>query len=255
MTLSHRVAAAALIAVASAVALHAQLSFEVATIRPSTMVYAGGSMGPKPGRYVAQNVAAVALIAVSHNLKFNQILGGPPWIRTDRYFIEGTTGAAEVTPEQAQEMIRSLLANRFKLRAHRETRPRDGFALVRVSGERLGPSMQPSTLNCRDPKAVRPQGSRVTCGLTHLPGSFIAGDIPMSVIADLLAGITERAVEDRTRIFGTFDVELKWDPGVEPSDLPSIFTAVQEQLGLRLQREEMPSEVLIIDHIERPTEN
>ena len=152
-------------------------------------------------------------------------------------------------------MIRSLLADRFKLRAHRETRPRDGYALVRINSDRLGPSMQPSTLSCRDPKAVRPQGSRFTCGLTHLPGSFIAGDIPVSIVADLLAGITERVVEDRTSISGTFDVELKWDPGVEPSDLPSIFTAVQEQLGLRLQREEMPSEVLIIDHIERPTEN
>jgi uncharacterized protein (TIGR03435 family) len=60
---------------------------------------------------------------------------------------------------------------------------------------------------------------------------------------------------DRTGISGTFDVELKWAPDLEPSDLPSIFTAVQEQLGLRLQREEMSSEVVVIDHIERPTEN
>ena len=77
----------------------------------------------------------------------------------------------------------------------------------------------------------------------------------MSIVADVLAGVTGRVVEDRTRISGTFDVELKWAPGLEPSDLPSIFTAVQEQLGLRLQREEMPGDVLVIDHIERPTEN
>ena len=255
MPFARRVVVAALAVAATAAALHAQLSFEVATIRPSNTLYEGGSMGPKPGRFVAMNVAAIALITVGHNLKHNQILGGPAWMRTDRYMIEAKTPGNVEGWDELRPMIQALLADRFKLRAHRETRPRDGYALVRVNSDRVGPSMQPSTLSCRDPKAVRPQGSRFTCGLTHLPGSFIAGDIPISIVADVLAGVTGRVVEDRTRISGTFDVELTWAPGLEPSDLPSIFTAVQEQLGLRLQREEMPGDVLVIDHIERPTEN
>ena len=88
-------------------------------------------------------------------------------------------------------MIQSLLEERFKLRAHRETRSHDGYALVRVSNDRLGPSMQHSSLNCRDPKAAKP----------------------------------------RTGISGTFDVELKWAPGLEPSDLPSIFTECWSSSG------------------------
>ena len=138
MPLAHRVVVAALTVAATAAALHAQLSFEVATIRPSNTLYEGGSMGPKPGRFVAMNVPAIALITVGHNLKHNQILGGPTWMRTDRYMIEAKTPGNVEGWDELRPMIQALLADRFTLRAHRETRPRDGYALVRVSSESLG---------------------------------------------------------------------------------------------------------------------
>ena len=255
MSVSTRATATALVALASVAVLSAQLSFEVASLRPSVTLHEGGSMGPKPGRFYAGNVPATAFITFGHNIKSYQLIGAPDWARTDRFLLDATTGP-NVTMDQIREMMRSLLEERFKLRVHRESRQLDGYALVRISNERLGPSIQASTLNCRDPKAVRPQGGRFSCGMTFGPGSFVAGDITAAVLADLLTGHAGgRVVVDKTAMSGNFDVELKWAPGLEPSELPSIFTAVQEQLGLKLQAEKVPSEVLVIDHIERPTEN
>ena len=255
MQFSNCAMATILVALSSAAALSAQLSFEVASIRPSTSLTQGGTMGPKPGRFFATNVPATAFITFGHNIKSYQLIGAPDWARTDRYNLDATTGP-NVAADQLREMMRSLLEERFKLRVHLETRQLDGYALVRISNDRLGPSIQASTLNCRDPKAVRPQGGRFSCGMTFGPGSFIAGDITTAVLADLLTGNAGgRVVVDKTGMSGGFDVELKWAPDLQPSDLPSIFTAVQEQLGLKLVSEKVPAEVVVIDHIERPTEN
>ena len=254
MPFSHRVVVTALTIAASTAALSAQLTFEVASIRASTSLNQGGTMGPKPGRFFAINVPTTSFITFGHNIKSYQLVGVPDWARTDRYNLDATTGP-NASMDQMREMMRSLLDERFKFRAHRETRQLDGYALVRLTNDRLGPSMQASTLNCRDPKAARPQGGRFTCGITFGPGSFIAGDITPAILADLLTGHAGGVVIDKTGLAGNFDVELKWAPDLAPSDLPSIFTAVQEQLGLRLVSEKVPSEVLVIDSIERPTEN
>jgi uncharacterized protein (TIGR03435 family) len=255
MPFSNRAMATILIVAASAAALSAQLTFDVASIRKSSSLHEGGTMGPKPGRFFAANVPATAFITFGHNIKSYQLIGAPDWARTDRYLLDATTGP-NVTMDQIREMMRSLLEERFKLRVHRETRQLDGYALVRISNDRLGPSMQASTLNCRDPKAVQPQGGRFSCGMTFDPGSFVAGDITTAVLADLLTGHAGgRVVVDKTGMSGGFDVELKWAPDLQPSDLPSIFTAVQEQLGLKLVSEQVPAEVVVIDHIERPSEN
>lgn len=254
MPLSTRAMATTIVTLSSVAALWAQLSFEVASIRPSSSLHQGGTMGPKPGRFYAGNVPTTAFITFGHNIKSYQLSGAPDWARTDRYNLEATTGP-NVGIDQIREMMRSLLEERFKLRVHRETRQLDGYALVRMNNDRLGPSMQPSTLHCSDPKAVRPPGSRFSCGMTFGPGTVTAGDIRTAVLADILTGSVGRVVVDRTGIAGGFDVELKWAPDLQTSDLPSIFTAVQEQLGLKLVSEQVPAEVVVIDHIERPTEN
>src|SRR5687767_13263729 len=149
MRCSTHAVATILFALSSVAALSAQLSFEVASIRPSKTLYDGGSMAPKPGRFVAMNVPAISLIAVGHNLKSNQVLGGPDWLRTDRYNVEAKT-PEKVGWDELRPMIQSLLEERFKLRAHRETRSRDGYVL--------------------------------------------AGDIPMSMVADLIASSTGSTV-------------------------------------------------------------
>jgi uncharacterized protein (TIGR03435 family) len=236
------------IVIACVMRLAAQLSFEVASIRPSTSLSPGGTMGPKPGRFLASNVPAIAFITLGYDVKRYQIVGAPDWSVNDRYNLEATTGG-QPGMEQLREMMRSLLADRFQLRTHRETREIDGYALVRVSPDTLGPTLRPSTLNCADPKAG--------CGMNFGPGFFRAGHITMAVLADLLAadGNAGGLVVDRTGVAGVFDVELEWASDLEPSDRPSIFTAVQEQLGLRLQREKVPVEVIVIDRMARPSEN
>jgi bla regulator protein blaR1 len=252
---SIRVIAALVILGSLTIDLAAQLSFEVATIRPSKSLAGGGTMGPKPGRFFAANVPAIAFITFGHNLKRYQVAGVPDWASTDRYNLEATTGG-QAGIEQLREMMRSLLAERFQLRAHREMRQIDGYALVRMSADKLGPSIGQTTLNCADPKAVRPQGTRFSCGITFGPGTVTAGDITMAVLADILAGdATGQYVVDRTGLSGRFDLELKWAPDLAPSDLPSIFTAVQEQLGLKLERDQLQTDVLVIDRFERPSEN
>ena len=255
MPVSHRVILIALVVVATATVLTAQLTFEVASLRPSPSLTSGGTMGQKPGRFFAANVPPVSFITFAYDIKGYQLFGAPDWARTDRFNLEATTGP-NVATDHIREMMRSLLQERFKLRIHRETRQLEGYALVRISPERLGPSLQISTLNCRDPKAARPQTGKFMCGMTFGAGSFIAGDINAAVLADLLTSHAGgRVVIDRTGLVGTYDVELKWAPDLEPSDQPSVFTAVQEQLGLRLVSERVPADVIVIDHIERPTEN
>ena len=132
MPLFTRAMATTLVAFFSAAALSAQLSFEVASIRPSTSLNQGGTMGPKPGRFFAINVPTTAFITFGHDIKSYQLVGAPDWARTDRYNLDATTGP-NANREQMREMMRSLLSQRFKLRAHRETRQLDGYALVRIT--------------------------------------------------------------------------------------------------------------------------
>ncbi len=141
-------------------------------------------------------------------------------------------------------LLRGLLADRFHLRTHMETRQLPIYALVRLSSA-LGTHVRPSDCTGFD-------------GIDRGPGALRAGCVTMRVLADSLAGEVGRAVLDRTGITGHFDAELQWTPDQAAADVgtlpnaPSIFTAVQEQLGLKLESTKGPVEVLVIDHIEKP---
>jgi len=180
----------------------------------------------------------------------NEIIGGPDWVDTNRWDVLGKadSGTRAVFP-----MLRTLLADRFKLITHHETREMPIYELVIARRDRkLGPSLRPPSDMPR---------LQITFGL-------FKGTAPIAMLTDgLLASVVQRPVVDRTGLTGRYDIELHWTmdaptgasetnaPPAPPGDAPSIFTAVQEQLGLKLESTKGPVEVLVIDHVERPTED
>jgi len=179
--------------------------------------------------------------------------------------------------------MRTLLAERFKLLLRSETKEMPIYALVLArSGGRLGPQLHRSTTNCAaiagaaggrgGPPAPPSLGEPMQCGMRVLPGSLSAGGLPLSRLTQFLSSSSQRIVMDRTGLTGNFDLNLVWTPDQTPQgrgDLtpgalplppidpngPSLFTALQEQLGLKLESTRGPVEVLVIDHAERPTED
>jgi uncharacterized protein (TIGR03435 family) len=260
------------------------LKFEVASIRRNTSgdnkmfanIYPGG-------RYTAINVPLMLLVRNAYRLQDYQLIGAPDWF-SDRYDI--TAKAASEFPSSPrgelsplQLAIRSLLEERFKLVVHRETRELPIYALVKARSDgKLGAELKPSTVNCEEVDAKRrlalpievPKPSdRVPCSLVVGFGEIAIGDSPLSSFTRALAPVVQRLVVDRSGLSGNYDLYVKWtpdeipqgppSPGAGPASIdsngPSIFTALQEQLGLKLEAARGPVEVLVIDHVERPVPN
>jgi uncharacterized protein (TIGR03435 family) len=259
----------------------AEPSFEVASVKPNKGDGPTES-GTQPGGRVAMvNVPLRFLIRSAYQIQDDQIVDAPAWIASEHFdvlakaandFPPPTAGA----PGPLPAMMRTLLAERFKLSVHRETREFPAYALrlARRDG-RLGPSLHPSATDCVAAAAARARGAqpapapdgRPQCGVRAAGGRMMAGAIPLPQLAAWLSSTVQRVVLDRTGLTGNFDLELRWTPertgqGTPPPatppatadpDAPSIFTALQEQLGLRLESIRNPVEVLVIDHVERPT--
>ena len=165
----------------------------------------------------------------------------------------------EVFRDQARLMARTLLADRFKLALHRDTREVPVYALVlaRCDGK-LGPQFRRS--NAADCAPTAPSPNVVPCeGGFVRTGRMAARVMAFSALAQSLSDAADRPVIDQTGLAGTFDWDLQWTPEQSPqpetSESVSLFTALQEQLGLKLDPTRGPVEVLVIDHVERPTED
>jgi uncharacterized protein (TIGR03435 family) len=255
-------------------------SFEVASIRPNKSAEAGGSFGTRGSQtylYVVNNTL-FNIIRNAYGLQANQIIGGPDWIRAEGEKFDITAKAPEETkPDQMLLMMQALLADRFKLRLHKETRDVPMFALVLARSDRtLGPRMTPAAVDCNalraamvrgeKPTLPTPVGDRPACGAQTRPGRLLIGGYPPSDIArQMSVWVGGRPVVDRTGLTGIYDLELTWTPDQPPAardgapplaidpNGPSLFTAVQEQLGLKLEPTTGPVEMLVIDSAERPT--
>lgn len=268
-------------------------AFEVATVKPNRTDRAGGSLVLPPGRFTATNVSLKILITNAYQLSFFQVVGGPDWTSTERFDIaaKAPDGAP---PEQTRAMVRALLKDRFKLVVHMETRDTPIFALVKArDGDQLGPSLKRSTTECGPLRAqraaalaevARARGGRVpvppppsanelvVCGM-RVGGrggptlTYRAGNITMAALANALRPYVGRGVVDRTGLNGEFDFDLQFSappttaqtgtgvPVASLDDAASIFTALQEQLGLKLEPTRGPVELMVIDSAERPVEN
>jgi uncharacterized protein (TIGR03435 family) len=253
---------------AVSLAAQAPLQFEVASIRPSVDSSAPENSEVQPsGRFVATNMTLDNLIRGVFEVQRHELVVSdrvPSWFASEKWTIVGKGPA--ITDEAAQRplfrtMMRNLLIERFKLVTRRETRETPVYALVvaREDG-RLGPQMRSSSADCAAlMTAFKATGAPQTpdspvCGLIAARGSFRGKGIPLSELARALTRMADRPVVETTGLTGSFDLELKWTPDLAsaPTAGASLFTAVQEQLGLRLEPRRAPLEVLVVESAERP---
>jgi uncharacterized protein (TIGR03435 family) len=238
-------------------------AFEVASIRRSTSATPGGSssrMQPG-GSYTATNMTVQQLIAAASGIPTTRVFDGPGWVSSDRYDI-AAKAVGNPTTEETGKLIQALLRERFNLSARVEQRELPVYALVMARADgRIGPRLWRSDAECpkRVPVTTTNLAARPVCGLPLLVSKgvsfFLAGDIPPSTIAQALSGAAGRPVLDRTGLSGRFDISVDWASGPDVDGGVPVFTAVQEQLGLRLESTTAPLDVVIIDRVERPSEN
>jgi len=224
--------------------------FDVASIKENRGTDTGGTMQPMPdGGIRSVHMPAVALVRYAYELANYQLAGVPDWARNTYYDINAKP-AAQVTPQQTRAMFRGLLADRFKMTAHRESRAFDGFALVPSRSNSFGPNLKRSTVDCETDFASEP-----TCrqGI-FIPGRLALIGRPIEGLRLIVEEFTNVPVVDETGISWNVDLDLRWTRDIAPSgDLPALPTALQEQLGLRLDKRRVAREVLVIDHLEKPT--
>jgi uncharacterized protein (TIGR03435 family) len=189
----------------------------------------------------------------------SRIVDGPNWVRTERYDVDAR--AAEEVPEsQVPVLLQRMLQERFKVAVHREMKEVPVYALVPArSDRRLGPRLQPSSTDCADPEARKRQlgSASPACGFTIGTGRIVAGSTTLDTLAQMLANPSGRPILNRTEMSGSYNVELEWAPieDASGSEFGSIFTEIQEQLGLKLEPTSAVQDVLVIDSVERPSEN
>jgi uncharacterized protein (TIGR03435 family) len=239
----------AAIVLASTVAIHTQAEFEVASVKESPGLENGGTMRLMPGGGItARHLPARNYITIAFDLQPFQLAGVPDWTRNSYYDITAKP-AGSSTREQTFAMLRALLTERFKLAFHRENRQVDGFALVRARSDRLGPNLQASAVDCEKQSATVPRCRQG--GITT--NTFKAVGSPMWSLMQVVIAQVGAPISDDTHLTGAFDMDLRWSNDVAPSDdLRSIFTALEEQLGLKLERRRVSAEIFVIDRIERP---
>jgi len=253
---------ALIVGAVSAIAQTSRPSFEVASVKRNLSLDSG-SMGIDPGgRFHATNAPVFWMIAMAYG-EFqrpfipSQIVGAPGWLQEEHYDIVAKTTAEVATLPPLEQfrtipaLLQSLLEDRFKLKVHRETRTLPIYVLTFARKDRtLGPKITKSSLDC-----LKQSQDMAKCGFNGVPGHLVAGWIEISQLVNLIATTTEHIVVDRTGLEGRFDLELEWSPDQTATDKPSIFAAVQEQLGLKLESDRGPVTVVVVDHVERPTED
>jgi uncharacterized protein (TIGR03435 family) len=257
-----------------------QPAFATSSVKANTSGGGTGSPRLQPGGgLVATNVTLRELVAFAyqrHGFDPRDVIGGPQWLDSERFDVVAKASAEHVvdpdgSPRQTWAMLAALLAQRFKLQVHEESRDRAVYALMRETPDgKLGPRLRTSTVDCgavmRGERPTIPAGQGPPCGMKTPPGRLFANTLTMPGLASLISSHVDRLVVDRTGLDGRFDIEIEaaeinappnYKPG--PSDLalppaagPSIFIAVREQLGLRLEARTLPVSIVVIDRAERP---
>jgi uncharacterized protein (TIGR03435 family) len=219
--------------------------FEAASIKRNLTHEVNTRIETSGGRLTITNASLKTLIRNSWELLSFQFAGGPNWLDSDMFDIQATTGTNEkLTTERLRPLLRSLLADRFALKVHFETRETNVYGLV--------PAKEGSKLK-EDSGDIEPGINTSKFGNT---GRMIGTREPVSILAGNLGNQLGRIVIDQTGLTGAYDWKLEWDPNPSAdSTLPSLFTAVQQQLGLKLEPQKGPMQVLVIDSAEHPSGN
>lgn len=252
----------------------AQLTFEVASIKPANPDTPGSSIQFMPGGGLKMaNIPLRAMMTFAYDVRDFQVSGGPGWIGTERFDVmarpdsaapDGPVDFAKMNDDQRKTMrvqigerLRALLADRFQLVVHREVKEQPIYALVLAkNGSKLQATKETGTQQNMMTNRGRSQGHAIS----------------VEMLAQMLSGITGRPVVDKTGLTAKYDFVLEWTPDMGPDARaqgfgdglttpapapggPTIFTALQEQLGLRLDAEKGPVENIVIDRVEKPSEN
>jgi len=284
-------------------------TFEVASVKPSGENTGGLPIAvpmilPQGGRITGRNLPLRLLIRSAYDVNDNQIVGAPAWDMSDKFDIQATakfSADPQTMSKELQAALRALLADRFKLKFHLETRELSVSALVIARGDgRLGKDLKRSTSDCSKPNEEQAKqlesltsgnqsaalailkGEPVKCGVTpRMPTTPTPGTLPMigmhgdgqsmEVLVQMLKQLTGRLIVDKTGLTGLYDFDIQIDmatmlaaasnlgvnvpvaaTNLPPSDGPSLLTALEEQLGLKLDSQRGPVEVIVIDSVEKP---
>jgi len=237
--------------------------FEVASIKPADPDATGRYIRMESAHgFHAKNHAVRTLVAAAYNLSPRAISGGPAWVDSEHYDIVAKT-PYDLRPnlDEQMAMLRRLLADRFKLTFHREEKEMSIFALTVAKG---GPKLKDSTVTADSfPAGPPPLIFVVAPPAVRLPGRYAS----MAELASVMQrAALDHPVVDETGLTGRYDFDLEWAPdetefggmlgkGSDDSTKPNLSTALQQQLGLKLEATRGPVQVLVIDHVERPAEN
>ena len=255
-------------------------TFDVATVRANNSGEPGVYFTYMAGRFDAKHATLRTLIRTAFNVQDAQIVDAPDWVGAEHFDVFGrgeVDGSGPPTafhaggPSRLQLMMQALLADRFKLAAHKETRQSLVYVLMLAQSDRgPGPGLRQSDLDCaalavQARKTGAPARMPARCDLSRDGGSFKIGGRPIAQLVSTLSNILGRTVVDRTGLTGMFDVDLRIAsaPPTPQSaraaatpariDESAVLSAVREQLGLDLRLEQTSAEVLVIDHVERLT--
>jgi uncharacterized protein (TIGR03435 family) len=246
-------------------------AFDVASIHQRKDLSGSMMMRWTPdGSYRGVNITLTSLFASAYDIKMDLISGAPSWVENTHFDVEAKVAPEDaeavkkLTQDQRRAMLRSLLEDRFHLKAHVETKTLPVYELVVAKG---GSKLTPAAPDPPPSPDAKPDDPPKNRGRMMMSSNTFEGtDIPINSFVANLAYIVSRTVIDKTGLTGKYDMKLKWTPedqvmsagsssGANTDSGPSIFTALEEQLGLRLVSSKGPVDTLVIDHVEMPTEN
>lgn len=258
--------------------------YDVVSIKRNTTNALGsnGSVPTRPdGGFMMLNIPAIYFLGQAFDAAPADMIGIPEWARRDRWDISATSSLTRPTPEQRRAMVRAMLVDRMGLRYRIEKREQPVYELVTARADRaLGPGLTKSTLDCDAINAERRAAADAALAAGQSPASPVAaddrrcvmngtgdrwqGDATMAGLAQLFRPSAGRVIVDKTGLTGSYTVNVSFDrmaalrgPSAEPQPgaAPSIFSALPEQLGLKLEPATMLRDTVIIERLERPTEN
>lgn len=249
--------------------------FEVASIKLNKSAGPGLIRAVPGGRFIATNVPLQFVLTVAYRIKDFQLSGAPAWLMAERYDIE-TKAEGNPSMDAMLPMLQTMLEDRLQLKFHHETKELPVYALVASKAGKLheaegecGPMPSGPPPPPEPGKLPRPCG-----GFFRVPGHVAGQKVSMAQLADVLSSFAGRVVLDKTSLTGKYEIALDYTPeqgqfqaapggappgvpqlpAIDPNG-PSLFTALQDQLGLKLESQKGPVEILVIDHVERPSAN
>jgi uncharacterized protein (TIGR03435 family) len=258
---------------AQAPTLEPRLSFEVASVKVDTS-QERTPMQWQPGGHFVGSLSVLSFVSIGYQVPVYRIEGLPDWARTTRFLVNARANQQQPEFEERSAYFRGLLVDRFHLNAHVERREMDVYTLTLARSDgKLGPGLRRSDVNCDQTIAEArkrnlagerpgppPPGVRPTCGVVGGISVMTAGATELAPLVNMLAQALGKPVVDKTGLTGRFDIDFKAAPpsareGSVPTSLLPISTALEDQLGLKMQTGRGSVDVLVIDRLDLPTEN